>query len=251
MPALGGAQAQIDQEHLPTAVALLQAARGCVRLMSTITAIEPQQKNPRRVNIYLDGEFAFGLTRLVAAWLKVGQQLSPEKIAALQAEDARETLYEKALHFLSYRPRSSQEVRRNLLKRGCDEALVEETMSRLEQNGLLNDRDFARAWVENRAAFRPRSASALRTELRQKGLSDEVIQSVLNENVDEQTLAREAARKQARRYAGLEWAEFRQKMGGFLGRRGFSYAIIAPVISEIWRELHQMADAGSTLENED
>jgi regulatory protein len=251
MPALGGVQAQIDREHLSTAVALLQAACGCVCLMSTITAIEPQQKNPRRVNIYLDGEFAFGLARLVAAWLKVGQQLSPEKIAALQAEDARQTLYEKALHFLSYRPRSSQEVRRNLLKHGCDEALVEETIARLEQNGLLNDRDFARAWVENRGAFRPRSASALRMELRQKGLADDVIQSVLDEDVDEQALARDAARKQARRYAGLEWAEFRQKMGAFLSRRGFSYATIAPVVSEIWRECRQMADAGSTPENKD
>lgn len=225
-------------------MALLQAACGCVFLMPTITAIEPQKKNPRRVNIYLDGEFAFGLSRIAAAWLKVGQPLTQEKIDALQAEDAREVVYEKALHFLSYRPRSINEVRRNLLKHGFDETLVEQTLDRLQENGLLDDKEFARAWVENRRAFRPRSASALRMELRQKGLGDEVIQSALDENVDEETLAREAARKQARRYAGLEWAEFRQKMGAFLARRGFSYAVIAPVISEIWRETRQMADDG-------
>lgn len=215
-----------------------------------ITAIEPQQKNPRRVNIYLDGEFAFGLASITAAWLRTGQELSAEKIAALQADDARETTYQKALHFLSYRPRSSREVRQNLTKRGCDETLVEETISRLQRAGLVNDEEFARAWVENRSAFRPRSKSALRMELRQKGLSDEIVQSVLDETVDEQALAFEAARKQARRYAGLEWPGFRQKLGGFLARRGFSYTTLAPVVSEVWKEL-QTADAGSTSDNED
>lgn len=218
--------------------------------MKTITAIEPQQKNPQRVNIYLDGEFAFGLARITAAWLKVGQGLDDDKIAALQAEDARETAYQKALHFLSYRPRSSQEVRQNLTKRGCDGTLVEETISRLQRAGLVNDEDFARAWVENRSAFRPRSKSALRMELRQKGLSDEVVRSVLDEGVDEQALAFEAARKQARRYTGLEWPEFRQKLGGFLARRGFSYTTLAPVVSEVWREF-QAADTGNKSDNKE
>jgi regulatory protein len=221
-----------------------RAICGYVFLMRTITAIEPQQKNPRRVNIYLDGEFAFGVARIVAAWLKVGQQLSDEKIAALQAADTRERIYEQALHFLSYRPRSISEVRRNLLQHGYPEALVEETINRLQENGLLDDIQFARAWIENRSTFRPRSASALRAELHQKGVDDDVIQSVLEENVDEEALARETARKQARRYAGLEWPEFRKKLTGFLTRRGFSYATITPIISEIWQETRQMADAG-------
>ncbi len=77
-----------------------------------ITAIEPQQRNPQRVNVYLDGAFAFGLTRITAAWLQVGQEISEEKIASLQAEDANEIAYQKALHFLSYRPRSSREIRK-------------------------------------------------------------------------------------------------------------------------------------------
>jgi regulatory protein len=218
--------------------------------MKRITAIEPQQKNPRRVNMYLDGEFAFGLTAITAAWLKVGQELSDEKIAALQDTEAREVTYQKALHFLSYRPRSAHEVRQNLTKRGIEETLVEETIERLQQAGLVNDVNFAQAWVENRNTFRPRSKSALRMELRQKGLSDEDIRSVLDRNVDEEALAVEAARKHMRRYAGLEWHAFRQKLGGFLARRGFSYTILAPVVSKVWKEL-QMADTGSKTENEE
>jgi regulatory protein len=214
-----------------------------------ITAIEPQVKNPQRVNIYLDGEFGFGLAGLVAAWLKVGQELGEEKIASLKAEDESEVTYQKALHFLSYRPRSAMEVRQNLLKRGIDESLVDGTMDRLQDGGLVNDDTFARAWVENRNTFRPRGKPALRMELRRKGLSDEVIQSVLDA-LPEDSLALEAARKYMRRLAGLEWTEFRQKLGGFLARRGFSYATIAPVVSEVWKEI-QTADTGSITDNEE
>ncbi len=108
-------------------------------MVQQITAIEPQQKNPQRVNIYLDGEFAFGLTSLLAAWLKVGQELSDEKIASLKAGDELEVTYQKALHFLSYRPRSA-EVRQNLMKRGIAEPLVEETLSRLQAPAWLTTR---------------------------------------------------------------------------------------------------------------
>ncbi len=219
-------------------------------MVQRITAIEPQQKNPQRVNVYLDGEFAFGLAGIVAAWLKVGQELGEEKIASLKVEDEREAIYQKALHFLSYRPRSSAEVRQNLLKRGISESLIGETVSHLQRAGLVNDEAFARAWVENRNTFRPSGIPALRMELRRKGLSNEIIQSVLDTQVDEQTLAFEAARKYARRLAGLEWLEFRQKLGGFLTRRGFSYTTIAPVVSEVWKET-QTADAGSTSDNEE
>jgi regulatory protein len=215
-----------------------------------ITAIEPQQKNPRRVNIHLNGEFAFGLARITAGWLKVGQDLSDEKIKSLQADDASEMAYQKALHFLSYRPRSSAEVQQNLIKRGTTEALVDETVDRLRRAGLVNDQEFARAWVENRNTFQPRSKSALRMELRQKGLSDEIFQPILDEQVDEQALAFEAARKYVRRLEGLEWLKFRQKLSGFLARRGFSYTTLSPVVSEVWKET-RTADKGETLDDKD
>ena len=73
--------------------------------MRKITAIEVQKKNPNRVNISLDDQFAFGLSRLAAAWLKVGQTLSEEKIADLQSADAREVAFQKAMRFLGYRAR--------------------------------------------------------------------------------------------------------------------------------------------------
>ena len=215
-----------------------------------ITAIEPQQKKPQRVNVYLDGEFAFGLAAVLAAWLRVGQELGEEKIASLKMQDEREITYQKALHFLSYRPRSSAELRQNLSKRGITESLIEETLNRLQSTGLVNDEAFARAWVENRNTFRPRGKPALRMELRRKGLSDEIVQSVLESQGNEAALAFMTARKYARRMLGLEWPEFRQKLSGFLARRGFSYTTLAPVVSEVWKET-QTADAGRLSDNEE
>jgi len=223
------------------------AVRGCVffNMIRRITAIEPQQKNPQRMNIYLDGDFAFGLSRILAAWLREGQELSEEKVSALQAEDELEVTYQKALHYLSYRPRSSTEVRNNLQKRGVPEDLVEKSITRLQQAGLVNDLEFARGWIDNRNTFQPRSRSALRYELHRKGLSDELVQPALDEMVDDQRLALEAARKYSHRLSGLAWPEFRLKLSGFLARRGFSYGTLTPIVSEIWKE-SRMADDGDT-----
>jgi regulatory protein len=209
--------------------------------MKTITAIEVQKKNPNRVNIYLDGEFAFGLARIVAAWLKNGQKLDDEKIASLQAEDARERAYQQAMLYLSYRARSEAEIRQNLRKHEIPEPVIEQTLERLRQARLADDHEFARAWVENRNTFRPRSRKALAIELRQKGISEEASRTALD-GLDEEALAYEAARKRAGRFEGQDWTMFRKKMSEFLARRGFPYAVIAPIVSRIWNEQHAGQD---------
>ena len=196
-----------------------------------------QKKSPNRVNIHLDGEFAFGLARIVAAWLKVGQELSEEKIKQLLAADAKERAYQQAMLFLSYRARSESEIRRNLRKHEIPDAVIDQTVERLRQDGLANDTEFASAWVENRTIFRPRSRRMMALELRQKGLDEEAIQSAM-ENVDDEASAYEAARKRAARFKNLEWNDFRKKLSEFLARRGFSYSVIAPVVIRIWNEAH-------------
>jgi regulatory protein len=205
--------------------------------MKKVTAIQVQKNNPNRVNIYLDGEFAFGLARIVAAWLQVGQTLDNEKIAKLQADDSRERAWGQALLYLSYRARSENEIRQNLTKHEIPDAVIEETLERLRRDGFANDKKFASAWVENRSTFRPRGRRALALELRQKGIDDSTIESAL-EGVDEEALAYEAGQKKARKLKVQEWNEFRKKMSEFLARRGFSYSVIAPIVKRLWSETH-------------
>lgn len=203
--------------------------------MKKITAIEAQKNNPKRVNLYLDGEFAFGLDRFVAAWLTVGQSLDEEKITRLQVEDGQEKAYRQALLFLGIRARSEMEVRRNLEKHEIPAILIDQTIARLREERLLNDGQFAQTWVANRSEFRPRSRRALTAELRQKGLTDADIKSA-TENVNEESLAFTAAQKRLRRLAGLEWSEFRKKLSEFLARRGFEYDVITLTVTRLWAE---------------
>ena len=205
--------------------------------MKKITALVAQKRNPNRINVHLDGEYAFSLARIVAAWLRVGQELEEEKIKQLQTEDARERAIQQALLFLSYRSRSESEIRQNLRKHEIPEGIIEQTLQRLRQDGLSNDDQFAQAWVENRSTFRPRSRRMLAMELRQKGLADEAVSSAL-EDVDDGALAYEAAQKRAPRLKDLEWFDFRKKLSEFLTRRGFSYSVITSVVTRIWNEIH-------------
>ncbi len=213
--------------------------------MRKITALEVQKKNPNRVNVHLDGEFAFGLARITAAWLKIGDVLSDEKIAGLQNDDARERAMQQALLFLSYRARSEKEIRQNLKKHEYPEDVIEQTLVRLRENRLANDGEFAKAWVENRNTFRPRSRRALTMELRQKGLDEETVKHAVSD-VDEEALAYETARKWATRLnsaalsrsKGLEWGEFRRKLSEYLARRGFPYSVVASIVTRIWNETH-------------
>jgi len=134
-------------------------------MAAKVTALKFQKRNHDRVSVYLDGRFAFGLPAIVAARLKVGQPLSAAEIAALQKEGGVEKYYERALNFLSYRPRSRAEIVTYLQRRGVPEAQIEAVIERLERAGFVDDTAFARFWVENRERFRgsrPRIAPTAR-----------------------------------------------------------------------------------------
>ena len=175
------------------------------------------------------------MTRIVAAWLQVGQEIDAKKIETLKAQDAVEVAFQRAVKFLNHRPRSESEVVARLRKQNTDESIIEEVLSRLRRGGLVDDRKFAQAWVENRAEFRPRSIYALRVELRQKGVAEEVIEEALD-GLDEEKLAYQAASKQVRKYRDLEWEAFRKKLSGYLARRGFNYGIISSIVPKVWEE---------------
>jgi len=207
----------------------------------TITAMKVQKRNLQRVNIYLDGEYAFGLARITAAWLQIGQQLSDEKIAQLKTQDSHEAAYQKALGFLDYRPRSSAEVRKNLEKHGYEPEVIEQVLERLARSDLVNDTQFAQTWVDNRSEFRPRGRRLLSLELRQKGLDGEAIEAALT-GLDEAELAYQAALKYQRKLQSLPKPDFRRKLAGFLARRGFGYDAIEPVLERVWQETMRIED---------
>jgi len=202
----------------------------------TITALKVQKKNAQRINVYLDGEFAFGLSRIVAAWLQIGQELSEEKIAQLKAEDAVESTYQRTLHFISIRPRSEKEIIQYLNKIGLDAGIQEKILERLKAHDWINDQRFASQWVENRTLYHPTSKRALRTELFIKGIDQETINEAIA-NYDEEQNAYLAALKMLHRFRNLPSFQFQRKLYPFLSRRGFSHETIQSVIQRLWDEI--------------
>lgn len=214
---------------------------GCLmRMKKTITEISAQKRNRRRVNISLDGSYAFSLDRLTAAWLRVGQKLSDSEIEDLQTRDEVEVGFTQALNLLSRRGRSTAEMTRYLEGKGYAPATLKAVLARLQEEGLLDDDRFAREWIENRSTFRPRSLRLLKAELRFKGLDEPRIDSALVESeVCDADLAMAAARKQAHRYLSSDYEHFRNKLGSALLRRGFSYATVNDTLRALWNEMQQ------------
>ena len=214
----------------------------------TITAIISQQRDPERVNVFLDGEYALALTReaVLAQGLRVGQTLSVDEVGALRAIDAVAKATEAAIRLLTVRPRAEGELRASLRRKEYDAPTIDAAMARLHGWGYLDDADFARSWVANRDAHRPRGSRLLAQELAGKGVDRETIAGALDEaGHDDREAAIAAARKQARKLAALEPALARRRLAGHLARRGFGW----PAISAALAATLGAADENDNLED--
>lgn len=206
-----------------------------------ITALQPQVKNPERVNIFVDDHFLLGVNTLIVLQmaLKIGQELSPEQVEQLHSEEALQQAVDRAYNYLSFRPRSREEVRRYLRRKETPLELIDAVLARLDHLNLVNDRDFASFWVETRENFSPRGAQALKNELRMKGVEREVVDELVSDEQDEER-AMVAGRKKALsliRIPTMDFATFRTRLGSFLQRRGFGYQVATKTVKVLWEEL--------------
>jgi regulatory protein len=201
---------------------------------STITAIEPQVKDPDRVSIFVDGEFVLGTHSEVAAaaGLRVGQAISVPQLQKLARDEEARRARESALSLLGYRARSRNELQRRLQRKGYDPELVEETLDGLARSGLINDAEFSQSWVRARTGSRPMGPNRIAAELRQKGVDRELIDQAL-EAVDpdmELDLALEVGRRKVEQLQGEDVRTARRKLAASLMRRGFSWDVCARVL---------------------
>ncbi len=208
-----------------------------------ITALEPQVTNPERINVFVDGRFLLGVNASVVfqMGLEPEQELEPVQLEELQSEAGLQQAVDRAYNFLSYRPRSREEVRRYLRRKETPPETIEAALARLDRLDLINDHTFASFWVESREQFSPRGARALKNELRMKGVEREVVEEMIDDEKDEERALR-AGRKKALtlvRIPGMDFATFRARLGSFLQRRGFGYEVSTRTIRALWKELRE------------
>jgi len=200
--------------------------------MAVITALKMQKHSTERVNVFLDGEFAFGLPVTAAASLHVNQVLSEEEIQKLRWQGTFSLALDRAVRFLGYRPRSQREVTDHLRRHKVDDALIEAVLARLRDLHYVDDLAFAKFWVDNRVRFRPKGARALRYELRQKGVADELI-AVALADLSEEDNAYRVIEKKVRQWRTQPDKVFKQKVYAYLSRRGFRYEVIKNVLTRL------------------
>lgn len=155
-------------------------------------------------------------------------------IRQAQSQDF-EGFYNKALKFLSYRPRSEKEVRDKLIKIKTPEILIEEIIKKLRDYKFLDDLEFAKMFARERSILKHKPVRVIKFELKQKGISEDLIEEVLTDSKEEEKdleKAKEIIQKKIIRYKGLDSYKIREKLSRFLVSRGFDYDTIKEAIDE-------------------
>ena len=202
--------------------------------MSIITALKPQ-KNQKRVNVYVDGEFAFGvdLENLVKFGIKVEKEFSSEELNKIIHQAEFQKTFDKLLRFVMTRPRSTKEVNDWFKRKKVPEELHAKLIKRLEKLDLINDQAFAKWWIDQRIQFRKKGIRALKMELSQKGINREIIDQVLeDQNIDEAKMAKELLSKKAYKWERFDDQKKRQKQIEFLLRNGFDWEVVKKATGE-------------------
>ena len=208
--------------------------------MPQITALEPQ-KRKGRLNVFVDGHFVLGVGETVAAdlGLRVGREITPEKLREVAGAEEVHKATEAALLLLEVRARARREIETRLTQKGYDNEVITQVLEKLTTLGLLDDAQFAALWVEAKTRVggsRPVGRRRLSSELFGKGVAkDQIAEAVgVVSNDDELALARAAAAKKVRVVPtdrDLLQAE-RRKLMGFLQRRGFGWETVKQVTRE-------------------
>lgn len=190
-----------------------------------ITDLKQGVKNPNRVNVFVDGKFAFSLdvTQVVDFKIKVGKLITPEELLEYQKASEFGKLYQRALEWVLVRPRSEKEAYDYLYKKVYEKKLdknyINNILEKLKDRKYLDDFKFAEWYVENRFVKKGVSARRLRMELMKKGVEKSIIEEILSasDRNDKDEILKIIAKKRAK-YDD-------EKLIAYLCRQGFSFEL--------------------------
>lgn len=161
------------------------------------------------------------------------KNLPPKKARLAARQDSQENrnlAFNWSLKYLSFRVRSTKEIRDYLARKNFIEATIDAVVEKLNELKFLNDEEFAKAWIESRQKNKGKSKFVLKNELRLKGLNNELIEQVLKEAQEDFETAGILFERKKDKMKGLSPEEFKKKMGSFLQRRGYSWNIIGRLL---------------------
>jgi regulatory protein len=204
-----------------------------------ITKIQRSRGKRARYGIYLDGSLALELSDWTIGkfGLRTGDKLDEEELSKIRSIEAETLAKNIAINYISYRPRSSKEVVDHLTKKGFTRECAEDVARRLRAIRMINDLEFAHAFVRDRLKRKPTGQILLRQQLIMKGIPSATTDKVLADLVSpqsQQLSALQAAKRklQMARHSTkkLDMEKQKRRLLDFLVRRGFSYEIALKTI---------------------
>jgi regulatory protein len=130
-----------------------------------------------------------------------------------------------AAAMLARRPRSERQIRQRLGQRRTEPEVIDATIARLREVGLVNDAAYAQSWAESRNRSSPRGRRLVVQELRTAGVETGVATGAA-EQIDDADAAYRLAASRMRSLARLERDAFRARLGARLPRRGFGWDVV-------------------------
>ncbi len=207
--------------------------------MSVVTALD---KAPGRLGGFLlevdeVARFRVSVDLCQGRDLHVGARLSAPQLEALAREAGQSEAMDRAVHYLSYRPRTCREVRRYLQKHGLSQH-AEAAIARCTELGYLDDQAYACAFVRERVRLKPRGRPRLVSELLARGVDRDtaelaVAATLEEEGISEAALLRDVALRRARSLQKLDPPAARRRLSAYLARRGFRTGEIRELVREL------------------
>ena len=200
-----------------------------------ITKIK-SQNNKDRVNIYLDGEFAFGLSLEIAYKynLKENMEIDESYIENVLKSEEQNRANDYALKFLSNRWRTEKEIVDKMIKKGFDEEVINETLAYLKKYNFIDDRRFAEIYTEEKIRLKKLGNYRIKHELQNKGVDESIASEIVEKYSDnEYERAMELATKKIKSYKNDDKNAIYRKLGGYLQRRGYSFECVSKVLREL------------------
>ena len=199
-----------------------------------ITELRQGVKNPDRVNVFVDEKYAFSLdiSQVIDFKIKIGMEISEERLAELKAASDFGKLYQRALEWVLTRPRSERETRdylyKKIFEKKLDKEYVDRIIEKLNSKNYLDDLKFAEWYVENRFVKKGISKKRLKMELMKKGVSNSIIEKVLNARNDEDEI-KKMIEKKRNKYDD-------DKLIQYLCRQGFEYQLVQNLVQTFGKD---------------
>lgn len=211
--------------------------RGVSQSLRKITKITTQKRATNRYNIYLDDVYAFSVDEdtLIKEQLHKGRMLTEADIQKVSETDNIQQTYLLAINYLSYRMRSMKELYTYLLNKDVAEEKVNMIMQRLIEENLINDEQFANAFVKDRILLTSKGPQVIIKELQEKGISPSIAKKAVKQFSYEEQFKKALAfaEREQKKRSKHAYRKREEQLRYKLLQRGFTNDVVMAVMNEV------------------